>query len=133
MIQIAEKKNKIICPELSYLLTGICFDVHNTKGRFLREKQYGDEIELRLKEAGLPYIREASIEKTGNIIDFIIDEKIILEIKAKRLLEKGDFYQTQRYLQITNFKLGLLVNFRNRYLKPVRIIKIETDNRHKFV
>jgi len=39
----------------------------------------------------------------------------------------------QRYLQTANLKLGLLVNFRNRYLKPVRIVKIETDARHKFV
>ncbi len=126
-------RTKIIYPELSYLITGICFEVHNNKGRFLRERQYGDEIEARLREAGLAYKREYPIKGTGNVVDFIIDNKIILEIKAKRLLEKQDFYQMQRYLQITNLKLGLLVNFRNRYLKPVRIIRIDTDARNKFV
>ena len=45
------KNNKLIFPELSYLLVGICFDVHNVLGRFAREKQYSNLIELRLKEA----------------------------------------------------------------------------------
>jgi len=127
------RMTKIIYPELSYAITGICFGVHNEKGRFLREKQYGDEIELRLKEKKVPYRREYPIDRAGNIVDFVVDNKVVLEIKAKRLIEKQDFYQVQRYLQTANLKLGLLVNFRNRYLKPVRIVKIETDARHKFV
>lgn len=81
----------------------------------------------------MPYKREVVIGGTGNIVDFIIEDKIILEIKAKRLLEKIDFYQAQRYLQATNLKLGLLINFRNRYIKPVRIVKIDTINKNKFV
>lgn len=127
------KNNKLIYPELSYTLAGICFDVHNTLGRFCREKQYSDALEEILHSSKIIFERETRVGNTGNILDFKIENKIILEIKAKPLILKDDFNQLQRYLQITDCKLGLLVNFRNRYLKPIRIVKIETDVRKKFL
>ncbi len=69
----------------------------------------------------------------GAGIRAIVDGKLILEVKAKRLVAKEDFYQLQRYLQATRKKLGLLVNFRNRYLKPIRVVRIDTDARTRFV
>lgn len=128
-----DKEQKLICPRLSYILTGICFEVHNELGRYAREKQYSDAIERKLIEANIPYKKEYNVKNTGNIIDFIIENKVILELKAKRLITKEDYYQTQRYLQTLNIKLGLLVNFRNRYLKPIRIIRIDTETKNKFL
>jgi GxxExxY protein len=127
------KNQKLIYPELSYLITGICFDAHNQLGRYAREKQYGDLLEGKLKEINIPYKREFQIGNIGNTADFIIDDKIILELKAKPLILKKDYYQTQRYLQTSHIKLALLINFRNRYLKPARIVKIETDAKNKFI
>jgi GxxExxY protein len=122
MSKISEK---VIYPELSYSLTGILFSVHNTLGQFAREKQYGDLVEDKLKESNIKYRREFRIGDSGNIIDFMIDDKIILELKTVRFLTKECYRQTQNYLQRTGHKLGILVNFNSRYVKPVRVIRLD--------
>lgn len=123
----------IVCPKTSYLLTGCCFEVHNNLGRFLSERQYADALEKIFNEKEIEFQREyelTSLSKDipqGSRADFFIkspEGQIILEIKAKRLITKEDFYQMLRYLKSTNIKLGLIVNFRNRYLKPKRIINV---------
>jgi|SRR3989339_888087 len=120
---------KIIYPKLSYEITGLCFKVHNQLGRFAKERQYADALEILLQKTKIKYQREIAknykFEQANigrNIIDFLIEEKIIVELKAKQFITKTDYRQVQRYLQATNSRLGLLVNFNNRYLKPKRII-----------
>jgi len=121
--------SKLIYPDLSYKLTGILFTTHNELGRFCNEQQYGDAIENYFKKFNLKYEREknlpASFEgeiKGRNKVDFLIENKIVIEIKVKRILTKEDYYQLKRYLIALNKKLGLLVNFREKYLKPKRIL-----------
>jgi GxxExxY protein len=127
-------KNKIFYPDLSYKINGILYKVHNRLGRYCNEKQYSDMIEELLKKEGIKFEREKILpkvfegEKEGrNKIDFLIEEKIILEIKAKTIIEKSDYYQIMRYLKILNKKLGFLVNFRNRYLRVKRVINPEGE------
>lgn len=117
---------KVMHPELSYRVTGILFDIHNELGPYAREKQYGDLIEEKFKEFKLPYEREVGIGGSGNILDFIVDGKIILELKAVRILTREHYRQIQNYLQQIRLDLGLLVNFRNKYVKPARIIRINS-------
>ena len=76
------KGGELIYPELSYTLNGILFSVHNEIGQYSREKQYSDAIEVKLKEKSLPYKRELRVSDSGNIIDFVIDNKVLLELKA---------------------------------------------------
>ena len=46
----------------------------------------------------IPYEREFRIKETGNIVDFLVDNKIILEVKTRPLMVKEDYYQVKRYL-----------------------------------
>ena len=103
--------------------------MHNQLGRFARERQYGDALQTLLAESGIKYERERPLTEDlvensrTNLADFVIDEKILLELKARPLISKEDYVQIQRYLQTGKYQLGLLVNFRNKYLKPIRIIR----------
>lgn len=116
---------KFIYADLSYKLGGLFFRAHDTLGRFGRERQYGDFLEKLLKENGISYERERTISKTGkdvNRADFIIDNKLLIELKTKPVIDRSDYYQVQRYLEYANLFLGIIVNFQQKYLKPKRVI-----------
>lgn len=123
------RKVDLLYPELSYELVGLCYDTHNEKGGFAREKQYADAFEEKLEAAGIQFEREFQIGDTGNTADFFVEGKIILEFKAKRFLAPGDFVQTQRYLQATGVKLGILVNFGPKYVQAERVVLVERTMR----
>ena len=128
-MRILRIKNNIVYPDLSYRVCGLCFYVHNKLGRYRNEKQYSDALENVFKENGIKCQREKPIpisfkgEKANrNIPDFIIEDKIVLEVKTKPFITKDDYFQLRRYLVSCNKKLGLIVNFRQRYLYPKRVL-----------
>ena len=119
----------LVYPELSYKINGILFKVHYTLGSSLNEKQYCDLIEKYLIGNDIKYEREKVIppafegqRKGRNIIDFLIEDKIILELKTKTLITSEEYFQIKRYLISLNLKLGILVNFRRKYFVPKRIL-----------
>ncbi len=126
---------ELIYADLSYEITGVLFKVQNDLGRFCNEKQYGDRIAEEFNARNINYARELVLppsfegEATGrNKIDFLVEDKIILELKAKRIISKEDYYQVIRYLRAFDKKLGLLVNFRDKYLKPRRVLNSESQD-----
>ena len=115
-------KKEFLYGDLTFKVRKVLFDTHNELGMFGREKQYGDLVERKLKELGIAHRREAIVADSGNTLDFIVEDKLILELKAKPFLTKEDYFQKQRYLQATNLRLGILVNFRTKYIAPKRIL-----------
>jgi len=122
---------KIIHKELSYLLNGILYYIHNQLGRFCSHKQYADAFEIILKEKRIEYKREVEIPIEfagnpikGNKIDFLIKNLIPVDIKTEKYISKADFIQMKRYLKAANRTLGMIVNFRQKTLKPKRIVNL---------
>jgi len=122
-------KEKLIYPKLSYILMGVLFEVHNKLGTKYQEKHYQRAIEIKLKELNIPYKREVKVnvefekESLGEFfIDFVVDSKIILEIKRVWKITKDDIKQVLRYLKATKLKLAILANFKRRRLEYSRIL-----------
>jgi GxxExxY protein len=107
-------------------LNGIFFRVQCELGRFCSERQYSDLTEKLLKENRLLYKREFELSNfsgpKGNRVDFLVENKIIVDIKAKKFITKDDYFQMLRYLECANLELGMIVNFRSAYLKPKRVL-----------
>ncbi len=121
--------NKVLYPQLSYLIMGVLFDIQNELGNNLLEKHYQKAIEIKFKELKIPYKKEVKTsvffnkEKLGDFfIDFIIDKRIILETKCVPQLTLNDMKQVLRYLESTKMKLGILANFRSKRLEFKRIL-----------
>jgi len=119
---------ELIHPDLSYKLNGILFKVHNELGQFRGEREYGDLIENYFQKLNIKYEREKILpisfenDQQRNRVDFLVEDKIILELKAKNFVDKEDYYQIKRYLAVLNKPLGILVNFRKKYITPKRIV-----------
>lgn len=121
--------NKIVYQKLSYSLNGILFTVRKNLGQFRNEQQYCDAIEKEFQKKNIKYEREkvvcASFEGervNRNKMDFLIEDLIILEVKAKSFIKKEDYYQIRRYLEAENKKLGILVNMRPAKIFPKRVL-----------
>jgi hypothetical protein len=88
-----DTKTRLLFGELSYKINGILFAAHNELGRFARERQYADLIETKLKENKIEYKRELIVADSGNVVDFLTKDSLILELKAKPFLLKADYEQ----------------------------------------
>lgn len=109
----------LIYPEESRKLLGLAIQLHNEMGCGFKEKVYQDAFEVLLRENKIPYEREKHIELVFHDVklehdffyDFLIDDKIGVELKAVSEIV-GEFEsQIIHYLHISNHKLGLLLNF----------------------
>lgn len=128
-------ENIVFYKELSYQIVGILFEVYNSIGYGYLEKYYEKAIEKCLIDASIEYRRQAPYkirfrgEVVGrNYIDFIINNKIVLEIKRGDYFSKSNIEQIKGYLAVTNLKLGILAHFTSRGVKIYRIFNPKNKN-----
>ena len=126
-----EENNKILYKDLSYKVQGILLETRKSYGSGHKEKIYCNIIEELLCANKIKYKREVSFniisKLTGKKLgvyrpDFVIEDKIILEIKAVDIIPKNFIDQIYSYLKVSNFELGIFVNFRSPKLYIKRII-----------
>lgn len=126
---------KVIYKNLSYLIVGILFEVYNNLGYGYQEKYYERAIEQCLIESKINYKRQASYKLTFKgkdigryYMDFIIDSRIVLEIKVGTYFSKQNINQVRGYIKATGYKLGILASFRTDGLKFMRILNPDNLN-----
>lgn len=131
--------DKLLHRELSYKLRGIFFQIRNTYGPGQKENIYSNLLAEALKEKKIPFEKEKGVNvyaESKKVVgvykpDFIIDNKIITEIKSSRLTTRVDEEQLYYYLRNSKYEVGFLVNFFTPKLYIKRIIY--TNNRKPFL
>jgi len=113
----------------TYLIRGACFEVWNEFGGAFKEVIIDRALQIALMERKLNIESQKKIEiyfkniKVGTYIpDIVVENKIILELKCKPFISKGDIDQFWKYLKGSNYKLGLLINFSPDKLIIKRVI-----------
>lgn len=126
-------KQDLIYPELSYKIVGCAFEVFNSLGPGQREIYYQKALTIAFKEAKLKFNEQIYYPLTfknkvigRNYLDYLVEEKIIVEIKASGHFSKAHFEQVLNYLTISKLKLAILINFGPNEVSYKRVVNFST-------
>ena len=120
----------LLYKEEVYEIIGRCFEVHNELGPGFSEAVYKEAMAVEFAEKSIPFEREKPFDilykgkklSRKYICDFIIDDSIIIEVKAQATLIEANSAQLLNYLAASKCRLGLLINFGEKSLKFKRYI-----------
>ena len=123
-------KKEMIDDDLTYKIIGCAMKVHNTLGNGFQEVIYQRCLAIELDKNGIDYEREKEMpiyyeeyEVGKRRADFIIEEKVMVELKAVINLEDVHLAQGLNYLTAYNIGTGLLINFGSTSLQTKRLYK----------
>lgn len=121
--------DKLIYPELSYKVNGCIFEVFNNLGPNQLEKYYQKALAKEFGDNNLKYVEQLPVDikyKDSvigiNYLDFLVEDVIIVEIKAKPFIKKEHFDQVLAYLKISKLKLGIIGAFGKFGVKIYRVL-----------
>ena len=120
-------KEKILYKDLSYKITGLAMEVHSKLGYGFLEKVYENAMMVLLRREGIHAKQQAPItvyfdgEVVGDYYaDILVEDNIILELKAIKRITDAHRAQTLNYLKATGLHLAILLNFGKERLKYER-------------
>jgi GxxExxY protein len=133
----AKREGGLLEEALTHSVIGAFYDVHKALGFGFREHIYALALEKELAGKGHRVDREVAVivyyrgePLTRQTLDMVIDEKLLLEIKATELLHPSATLQLFSYLCATNLEVGLLLHF-GRDAKFHRVIYENRLKRHR--
>ena len=104
--------------EITYKINGAVYEVFRVLGHGFLEKVYENALMIELQKCGLSARQQIPIKvnykgaKVGDYYaDMLVEDKVIVELKAVESIQKIHEAQLLNYLKATGFKIGLLVNF----------------------
>ncbi|MDP3764758.1 MAG: GxxExxY protein [bacterium] len=125
------KHEKLLYKELSYQVQGAAIEVRKDFGSGHKESIYQNAFAEELKARKVKFEKEKAIKiyspKTKNFIglyrpDFIVEDKILIELKAVNKIPKMFIDQLYDYLRNSQYELGYFINFASPRLYIKRII-----------
>ncbi len=122
-------KEPALYEELTYKIIGCAMRVHKELGPIHKEVIYQKSLEKALITEGFEVDREVRlpVKFDGKIVgtyipDFVVENKILIELKALEFLPKGAETQLSYYLKATGYRIGLIFNFGSPSLQIKRRI-----------
>jgi GxxExxY protein len=116
--------------ELTGKIIGCCMEVHRVLGNGFQEVIYQRALSVEMNQQKITYSREHEMQifyKGENIgtrrVDFFVEGKIMVELKAIIRLEDVHLAQAINYLEAYKMDIGLLINFGSRSLEFKRVMK----------
>ncbi len=104
--------------EIIKKIKGFAIEVYKILGAGYNECVYEEALALEMRKAKIDYDIELNTEimykgeKVGiHKLDFIVERKLVIELKAAASISKGNISQTKSYLKTLGLKKGLLINF----------------------
>jgi GxxExxY protein len=129
------KRDDLIQPDLSYEIVGACFDVFKEIGGQHKERYLQKALMVAFGKRDLKFKREVSIPLKYQevvvgkyILDFIVEDTVVVEIKSSGQFKTSDFEQIKQYLANTKTELGLLIRFSEKGVTYQRILKPKIIN-----
>lgn len=120
--------------DLTYKIIGLVFESYNELDFGYQEKYYQRAFEVILKENNLSYKKELQIPiRFGSriigryFVDFVIDDKVVVEFKISNEPYQKHFKQVLGYLKANNLKVGLLVLIKPQGIEIKRIVNAKSN------
>jgi GxxExxY protein len=121
--------DKILHRDLSYKIVGLAIQVRRELGYGFLEKVYENALMVLFEESGINAQQQVPIKVNfhgrviGNYVaDILVEDSIIIELKAIETISKYEKAQTLNYLKASGLKLALILNFGKEGLTHERLV-----------